>query len=150
MTRMRRKRWLILIGLGAITLFVVAAGLILVWQGSSAPTERLRNTTEIQEAIFLAASNDYFDHISRRPVLEPNTHAIKMLDENQVWLAPGSIQMLNQVCTGAKSVRDVYQVEATIRLEMTTTTVYYRGEAKGKATYWLVHIDRLKHCRLGN
>ena len=148
---MRRKRWLtLLIGLGAIALCVVAAGLVFVaGQGLSVPTEHLQNTTEIQEAVFLAASNDYFEHISQRPVLEPSTHELKMLDGYQVWLATESIQILNQVCTGAKSVNSVYLVEATIRLEKVTATVFYSG-GSGKATYWRLYIDRLKRCRLGD
>ena len=151
MTWMKRNRWLtLLIGLGAIALCMVAAGLVLVaGQELSTPAERLRNTTETQEGVFLAASNDYFEHISQRPVLEPSNHELKMLDGYQVWLATESIQIVNQVCTGAISVNSAYLLEATIRLEKVTATVFYTG-GSGKATYWRLHIDRLKRCRLGN
>ncbi len=146
----RNRRLIPLFALGALVVCAIASGLAFAfWQGQSAPRERIQNTTEIQEAVFLVASHDYYEHIGERPVLEPQSHDLKVFDGNQVWLDNGARALVERSCSGAKNAADVYRVEATVQLRNATTTIVFPGGRSGKATFWALSIHRMQRCRLG-
>lgn len=133
---------------GAVLVCIAAVGLALAfWPGLFGSGERLQNTGEVQEAVFLIASHDYYDHFGERPVIDPQTRDFKTFDGNQVWLDNEARALVVSGCRGAKAASDLYRVEASVQLRSATTMLPLPGNRSVKAPYWSLSIRRMQRCQ---